>query len=162
MRRRSAVRFGVVFLPVLVLVAVVVVFVTTLPPPTSPDRPGAPAYSAPLQFPSPNASYGGSRIWYNFSLTVNQPNLTWTMLRFSVTPGPLTKGISNWSLSAIGRSSEVVATFQLTAGNWTSASPAIVVTGDLLSLETDSSLTFGEFGVSWPSLGPGSYGVELL
>ena len=161
-RRRPVVRFGVVFLPVLVLVAIVAtvaIFATTHSPPRSP---GAPAYSAPFQFSTHPANYVGRWIWYNFSVQANQPNVTWAMLVLYVTPGPLTKAPSNWSLTAVGLSSEVVATFELAAGNWTSSSTMVVVTGETISLETDSSLTLGGFTAAWPTLGHGTEGEELL
>jgi hypothetical protein len=149
-------------LPTLVLAAFVAILAITLPQPLSPRGPGGLASSTALEFLAPTPSYEGSRLWYNFSVTVNQPNLTWAMLRFSVTPGPLTRSISNWTLRAIDPGSDLVASFQLAAGNWTSDSTRGVVTGDSLLLEADSSLTLGDFNAAWPGLGPGSYSVELL
>jgi len=112
-------------------------------------------------FPSPNATYTGDRIWYNFTVTVDRANLTWAMLQFHVTPGPLTRDPANWTLNARDSGSVMVAAFGEAGGNWTTGSTFLVTTGETIVLETDSPLTMGEFGVSCPTLGPGNWTVEL-
>jgi hypothetical protein len=114
-----------------------------------------------MAFSPPTPDYGRSWIWYNFTVTVYQPNLTWKMFEFKITPGPLTRGSANWTLTIQDAASSPVASFEPAFGNWTSLSPALAATGETIVLETDSSLTMGDFSVACPSLGPGSYSVEL-
>lgn len=145
--------------PALLLVAGVAVYVLTLPPSRSPEGPQV--SPTVLSVASPGPAYGVGKVWNNFTVTAYRTNLTWNLFQFFITPGPLTRGPANWTLFAQTTESALLATFVYFAGDWTSSSSAPVMTGDTLVLETDSSLTMAEFGVSWPSLGTGTYGVEL-
>jgi len=159
--RRSAVRLVVALAPALILVGGIVALVITTHTPNSTQSLGPQLPGPPLMFPSPNATYTGDRIWYNFTVTVDRANLTWAMLQFHVTPGPLTRDSANWTLNARDSGSVVVAAFSEAGGNWTTDSASFVSTGETIVLETDSPLTMGAFGVSCPTLGPGNWTVGL-
>jgi hypothetical protein len=58
--------------------------------------------------------------------------------------------------------SGLVVPFELASGNWTTNSKSTVSGGEVIVLETDSSLTYGSFNLAWPGVGDGVYGLELL
>lgn len=117
--------------------------------------------SSPVTFQDPNTSYAGHEIWYNFTVTAQQENLTWNEIEFQVVPGPLTRAMTNWSLEVQNATLGVVAGYQLQSGNWTSTSAAPVSDGETIVLQTDSPLLFGFLDAFYPSLGGGSWGVEI-
>jgi hypothetical protein len=157
--RRAVVRLVVVLVPTALLIAIVTLLALTAPPARVPTGPQIPA--TPMSFQAPTPAYAGGWSWYNFTVTLNQPNLTWKIFEFTVIPGPLSRAPTNWSLTVQDAASTTVASYELVSGHWTTLSAAPTSTGETIVLETDSSLTMGEFAVESPSLGPGSWGVEL-
>jgi hypothetical protein len=105
--------------------------------------------------------YAGADIWYNFIVTPYFGNLTWQLLRFWVSPGPLTRSETNWTLDSMNASSVPIASYIDSSGNWSTASNAPVLPGEVVSLKVDSPLALGVFWVEWPIFGGGETGVEL-
>jgi hypothetical protein len=160
--RSARVRLGTIVVAVGLILGGLGLLALLASPSKSPTGPHLPSRSPPITFGAVAPNYVGSWIWYNFTVTSAQPNLTWSVLSFTFVPGPLTKSPSNWSVCALNPSSGIAADYSLHSGNWTTTSTAPVGAQDFVVLRTDSSLTLGEFVVTWTSFGGGAYSEGLL
>jgi len=108
-----------------------------------------------------STTYVGADIWYNFTVTAAESNLSWNGILFSITPGPLARGESNWTLEVGNASSGLVVPFTAAFGNWTCSSSAPLQVGEQVVLKVDSPLVEGYLTALWLTGGGGSDRVSI-
>jgi hypothetical protein len=115
--------------------------------PTPVGNRGPLAVTVGLSTPTEQAT--SANHWYNFSVEYAVSGIEWGDLRLGVTTqaGTTIGQGQGWTAEALGSSGNVLTTYDLTfdgGGNWTGASSAPILSGQVLALDSSSSSLAGQ------------------
>ncbi len=156
---RARIIVGLAIVLVVALIAWAIVLAALMQS-TSPKGPGVPVGPA-VQFTQPTVNYSGRWVWYNFTVTSVDGNVTRNQTRIVLVPGPFGSPDNSTSLAVLASNGALSAGFVRSDLNWTTTSRSPTTNGQEIVLKVDSPQTMAQFSVAWLTATPGGWGLTL-
>ncbi len=156
---RAKVLLGLAIALVVALIAWAIVLAALMQS-TSPKGPGLPGGPA-VQFTQPTVNYSGRWVWYNFTVTNVEGNVTWNQTRILLVPGPFGAPDNNTTLAVFGSNGILSAGFARSDSNWTTTSGSPITDGQVIVLKVDSPQTLAQLSVVVSTPAVGGWGQTL-